>query len=453
MTIETTIEKNETVVEYREIARELGEALSRFATRVTRTRLQSAMNRRVGALLRLSGVKLEVLPGRFKRLDDAVCTSQEIRLPLVCTDGDCTMRLEFMLSGLGESSRISILQTVLTIVKDLAQLTRLEGRTPAARSETDEAGEPTGPAPDRGDEVVDRAETRLALNDLSSRECRDHLEAFLSEARDGGISRRQKFTIRRSDSGTVNAEVEVASSDGSCEEGSRSADVQETGSYAPEHLPERLVHRLRNPLTTIMSCCSQLLDPEESSLSTTDRTLVGWVGTAAEAQNATINRYLQLYGSLQPTMRRLNLLEVLRAVIREHEATYSDRVAIISESESPFVWCDIYLLKQAISELVDNAVEAGGSGEVQIGWRAGEEHVTLTITNRLNSSQTIDKRASEPFFTGKPGHAGLGLPIALRYAAVQDGSTELLVHGGEAMAVLRLRLSDNGNNDLHVERT
>jgi len=81
-------------------------------------------------------------------------------------------------------------------------------------------------------------------------------------------------------------------------------------------------------------------------------------------------------------------------------------------------------LALAVRCLLDNAIDASPPGApITIEGRVVDGRYTLTVED-LGPGIAADLRrqATEPFFTTKPGRAGLGLPIAFRIATRQGGT-------------------------------
>jgi signal transduction histidine kinase len=190
-------------------------------------------------------------------------------------------------------------------------------------------------------------------------------------------------------------------------------------------LAERLAHRLRNPLTTIMSCSSQLLETAESQLAEADRKLLAWIAAAAENQAGSIERLLKAYGSLTVTPRRCNLGQAVLRTSQLYKPNENTSLKITLPQDDPVVVADTDLIHELLSELLNNAVEAQG-GEVQVNCGIVTDEVRLQITNFLPaSSDNWRQRFGEAFFTTKPGHTGLGVVIARRYAKLFGGTIKV----------------------------
>ena len=98
-------------------------------------------------------------------------------------------------------------------------------------------------------------------------------------------------------------------------------------------------------------------------------------------------------------------------------------------------------LKQVLSNLIRNAVEAAGPGgrvTVAVGQRAQEILVAVSDTGP-GLDETALSRLFEPFFTTKEKGTGLGLAVSRAIARAHGGDIEAAnAHGGGAVFTLRL---------------
>lgn len=99
----------------------------------------------------------------------------------------------------------------------------------------------------------------------------------------------------------------------------------------------------------------------------------------------------------------------------------------------------------AVAALVRNAVEAvGGQGAVAVRMEPLEDTVRLTVRDTgPGLDETTAARAMEPFFTTRPGQAGLGLAQTHAFARLSRGDLSLLSEPGQgAEATLTLPRAD-----------
>lgn len=212
----------------------------------------------------------------------------------------------------------------------------------------------------------------------------------------------------------------------------------EIDEHPDHHLSERIAHRLRNPLTTIMSCCSQLLASEETRFSESDYKFLEWIADAAEQQEETLKRFVRAFGPVTTTPRECDLIQAMLRVSKLQRPSEETRLQIALPSATLKVVADYDLLHELICELLDNAIEAKSS-EIRITAGEADSRVWLKIANQLRSDRmNWQERYGEAFFTTKPGHTGLGVVIARRLATLLGGEIELTKTEHEAVVTLSL---------------
>lgn len=99
-------------------------------------------------------------------------------------------------------------------------------------------------------------------------------------------------------------------------------------------------------------------------------------------------------------------------------------------------------LSVGIRCLIENAAEASpDGGTIQVQSYVQEGSLVIDITDE-GAGVPADLRATafRPFVTGRPGRAGLGLPVALRVARKHGGSVTLVEPGRGTCARMTLKL-------------
>ncbi|MFH2054627.1 MAG: HAMP domain-containing sensor histidine kinase [bacterium] len=212
------------------------------------------------------------------------------------------------------------------------------------------------------------------------------------------------------------------------------------------HLSEQIAHRLRNPLTTIMSCCSQLIASDETEFSESDHKFLEWIAEAAEQQEETIKRFVRAFGPLHAAPRVCDLAQAALRVSKLLKPDEHTRLIVALPPQELKAVADYDLIHELLGELLNNAIEAK-STEIRITAGVAGGQVWLRIANL----PTVDRanwqaRYGEPFFTTKPGHSGLGAKIAHRLADLLGGSIKLDKQDDEVAVTLSLPHSDTGDS-------
>jgi len=201
-------------------------------------------------------------------------------------------------------------------------------------------------------------------------------------------------------------------------------------------------HELRTPLATTKTMIDVTLagpGPDADEL----RALVERVREVNRSSIETVDALLDLadLDSGPLTHEPVDLTEIADAVVRDlsAEAT-SVRVALVRPTGTATAPADAVLVRQAISNLVRNAVRhnrPGGTATVRLSTRDTTARVTVTNTGPTVSPAAVES-LTEPFvraagrgLTRGSGH-GLGLAIVSGVARAHGGTLELdpNPHGG-----------------------
>lgn len=188
-----------------------------------------------------------------------------------------------------------------------------------------------------------------------------------------------------------------------------------------------LAHQLRNPLATIKGSCQLLLEDappgEEKRLrATLDQ---------AERMERLLTDLLDYARPPQPEPREVFLETALRdlagsEVVLRSPPELASRV-------------DPEHLRQILSNLLDNARQAGGDAPVEVAAARRGDGVEITVADRGPGLAGDPELYFEPYVTRRADGTGLGLPIARALAQANHG--ELILGGrpgGGTVAALRL---------------
>ncbi|UCD72104.1 MAG: hypothetical protein JSW70_03665, partial [Syntrophobacterales bacterium] len=140
----------------------------------------------------------------------------------------------------------------------------------------------------------------------------------------------------------------------------------------------------------------------------------------------------------KPAHKRENIREVVEAALKSISASASqNQVAIDFEVEepswSPIAFIDGPLLSEALSLILDNAVEAiDGEGSINVKLLSKDDFIGIEVSDsgcgipRENLGAIFD-----PFFSTKPGRVGIGLATTHRIIREQGGTIQVVSQQGK----------------------
>lgn len=178
-------------------------------------------------------------------------------------------------------------------------------------------------------------------------------------------------------------------------------------------------HDLRTPITIIRTSASNLRQFHEQLSPPEEREIAEVIEQEATTLDRLVGNLLDM-SRLQAGALTLNhslndLEEIAGDVAAEMwQRSRQERVRLKFPDDLPLVWSDYGLLRQAISNIVENTVRyepANTQVEIRAVVHDGEFRIVI-----INHGETIDDPVKDdimkPFYRGHDGHIGLGLPIA-----------------------------------------
>ena len=187
-----------------------------------------------------------------------------------------------------------------------------------------------------------------------------------------------------------------------------------------------LAHELRNPLGTIKASAEMLMKPMAKSRPEVRDEMADYILSEVERINGLIGSFLDFARPLQIHPADGDLENLLREVEREQAELARGRgvkLAIANEANRIVFPFDRDLLRVALSNLVQNAIQASGLGqEVDVEAQADLNHVTIRISDRGEgiAPQNLES-IFNPFFTTKPKGVGLGLALVSKIVDEHGG--------------------------------
>lgn len=225
-----------------------------------------------------------------------------------------------------------------------------------------------------------------------------------------------------------------------------------------------VAHELRNPLAVLQNTVAGL---GKTALSDTDyQMLVTAMDEETDRLERLVSDLLSYVKPLELTRRDASLRAITAAVLARVERQQGSagpiavRQRVGADADRCFV--DAELLRQALSNLVDNALHAGSAGvdiDVSASLVGGGHVVEIAVRDTGEGMPSdVAARASEPFFTTRSTGTGLGLAIVERIVRAHAGrlTIESSEQGGTTVRLLLPQFATSqpiGNERLGAEST
>lgn len=188
----------------------------------------------------------------------------------------------------------------------------------------------------------------------------------------------------------------------------------------------QITHEVRNPLNAL-SLNAEMLGDELASFDPERRTeaweILGTITREIERLTAVTGHYLQLARRPPARMQPVDLGELVRDVERLLAAELSSQGVVLELAVEPVPsgLADGNQLRQALLNVVRNAVEAGGR-VLRLEVRLDGPDAVLALSDDGPGMTPEDvERATDPFYTTKPSGTGLGLAITRQILEDHDG--------------------------------
>jgi two-component system sensor histidine kinase HydH len=196
-----------------------------------------------------------------------------------------------------------------------------------------------------------------------------------------------------------------------------------------------LAHELRNPLGTIKASAEMLTKDAVKGRPEVTAEMTGYIGSEVNRMNGLITSFLNFARPLQTHPLKSDLKAVFEEVVRQQvELAQSSGVSVTTHIENvpPFQF-DPDLLKVALSNLVQNAIQASKPGQhVELRADSRDKSVLIFVTDH---GEGIEPQNLEgifnPFFTTKPQGTGLGLSIVSKIIDEHHGNIKVFSEVGK----------------------
>lgn len=196
-----------------------------------------------------------------------------------------------------------------------------------------------------------------------------------------------------------------------------------------------LAHELRNPLGTIRASAEMMTKSTAQNRPELMVEMADYIRSEADRMNALVGHFLDFARPLRIHPSPSDFRAVVDNVFREQAVLSAERgISLEANGEAPLLFSfDADLMRLAISNLVQNAIQASRSGQRVI-LRYGQEQGQVKIVV-ADEGTGIDPEHLEsifnPFFTTKPQGIGLGLAIVAKIVDEHGGRVKAASRQGE----------------------
>ena len=196
-----------------------------------------------------------------------------------------------------------------------------------------------------------------------------------------------------------------------------------------------VAHEVKNPLNSMRLWLENLKESLPPVQDSGTRQAVQVLDKEIDRLDAVVKRFLDFTRPMEVRLEATQLADVLKDVIEVAKPQLrKSRVQVtqVLPIDVPEVYVDRALLKQAVLNLVLNAVEAmpsGGQLRLMLSRRGENAEITVGDTGKGIAVENRQK-IFQLFFTTRPGGSGIGLATTFRIVQLHNGSIDFTTEVG-----------------------
>lgn len=205
-----------------------------------------------------------------------------------------------------------------------------------------------------------------------------------------------------------------------------------------------VAHEIGNPLNSL-DIHLQLLEKEiESCLPENKENLLELLMVSRSEisrLDSIITRFLKTIRPFQLQLREYSIIETVRTLLDMMKAEiYQAGLSLelsMPEKDCPFLF-DLELMKQAIANIIKNAIQAtpsGGEIGIQVSLIKKTCKISITDTGKGIAKQDL-KKIFDPYYTTRPEGTGLGLMLVNRIISAHSGEISVISEENEGTNIL-----------------
>jgi signal transduction histidine kinase len=216
-----------------------------------------------------------------------------------------------------------------------------------------------------------------------------------------------------------------------------------------------IAHEVRNPLAIIRNAAASLRRPSVGAEDKT--TLFVIIEEEITRLNNLVSELLRFARPVNVHRESISIVEVLKSLTDRVKGAERLEMRFPTDPDMERVYADANLLKLALGNLIENAIQASsdaGQVTVTVAQTSTDDgpgvQVDISDTGHGMDEETC-RRARDPFFSTRPSGTGLGLPIAMRIVEAHGGTLELASRPGEG-TIVTVRIPSKGPERLSEPR-
>jgi PAS domain S-box-containing protein len=190
-----------------------------------------------------------------------------------------------------------------------------------------------------------------------------------------------------------------------------------------------VAHEVKNPLNSMRLWLENLKESLPAEMDTNAMQAVQVLDKEIDRLDAVVKRFLDFTRPMEVRLEATQLADILREVVEVAQPQLRKskvEVAQLLPIDVPEVYVDRALLKQAVLNLVLNAVEAmpsGGKLQLMLSRRGEMAEISVGDTGKGIPPENKQK-IFQLFFTTRPGGSGIGLASTFRIVQLHNGSID-----------------------------
>ncbi|HVO56204.1 MAG TPA: ATP-binding protein [Dongiaceae bacterium] len=196
-----------------------------------------------------------------------------------------------------------------------------------------------------------------------------------------------------------------------------------------------VAHEVKNPLNSMRLWLENLKETLPAEHEAASQQAVQVLDKEIDRLDTVVKRFLDFTRPLEVKLESTDLGELLHEVLSIAQPQLQKASVAVEESlavKVPEVYADRDLLKQAVLNLVLNAVEAmPGGGSLRVGLARNGELAEISVTDTGRGIPPENRqKIFQLFFTTRPGGSGIGLATTFRIVQLHNGSIDFQSEAG-----------------------